>query len=83
MNDNLSPKAIYLQDKDDLGNNKVGVYAADITWCVDAIDENDEKYIRADLVAKQRELLGRIGLTLAFADEGWEALVAEIDEVLG
>lgn len=44
------PKIIFSQDKDDTGRYAGDVAGAEITWCEDPINENDEKYIRFDLI---------------------------------
>lgn len=43
-----SPEAIYLQCDED-------GYTDDTTWCRDSINDQDIKYVRADLVKEMKE----------------------------
>ncbi len=59
---NEAPRVIYLQDKDDNGKYGGNVAGAEITWCQDQINNNDERYIRVDLVRPLLHLVDRIEL---------------------
>jgi len=45
-----APKKIYLQVKDDEGNDLFDV--GEVTWCSDCIHETDVAYVRLDFIEK-------------------------------
>ena len=51
------PKKIYLQCCDDPDCDCDYVTNFEMTWCADKINKHDVKYIRADLVHENSELL--------------------------
>ena len=47
--DRRPPLTIYLQCMDDNGEYAGRVAGAEITWCENQIEENDEQYVRRDI----------------------------------
>ena len=49
MAETLAPKFIYLQDGGNLEPLRADQYNEQVTWCEVSVEDNDTKYVRADL----------------------------------
>lgn len=55
--DKKAPPVIWLQDEDDENHPECGEWYEGATWCEEAINDGDVKYIRADIAERYRTAL--------------------------